>query len=119
MAQQQRNNDKDNTDLVIGSWNEECEKDNATGFFGGATIGSDPVLDLAQAGLHNMTQPPPRRIHDPNFAGTITFPRGRGDNFRRGGLDHSRGRTATVRSDSYGRLEDMRGGGATKMMRGG
>ena len=31
MAQQQRNNDKDNTDLVIGSWNEECEKDNATG----------------------------------------------------------------------------------------
>ena len=25
------NTDKENSDLVIGSWDEECEKDNATG----------------------------------------------------------------------------------------
>jgi len=74
------NNDKD--DLVIGSWNDECEKDNTTDFSGGGTL-HEPSVDIGHS-FQPLSQPPPRRVPEQAFGGTFSIHRGRGDTFQRG-----------------------------------
>lgn len=59
--------------LVIGSWNDECEKDEVS------VPGLPPLTAPPPSVPHNMSQPPPRFISaDQEWGGTFQIPRGGG-----------------------------------------
>merc|ERR1712130_522073 len=101
-------------DLVIGSWNDECDKEGS---------GQLPAVHLPATGqppvgiLHNLSQPPPRPPQDNMFGGTFHVPpAGRGGQtwgqgeFKRGGGE-SRGRGRGGKQETSGK-QDENGKGA-------
>ena len=77
--------------LVIGSWNDECDKDDG--------VSSLPPLTAPPPSLpHSMSQPPPRLVGaDQEWGGTFQMPRGGG---------HAWGAAEEFHSNDFKRHED-------------
>lgn len=95
-------------DLVIGSWNDECDKEGSRQLPGvHLPSNGHPPVGI----LQNLSKPPPRPPMDNMFGGTFHVPQGRGGQiwgqgeFKRGGIDvRGRGRGST--QEMVGKLEE-------------